>query len=632
MKGRTGLERTRANRRRWLRWALAGAVVAGLVAGVAGIALPFAISTDLVRDRLERDISDWTGHEVELLENPEIDFWPVPRIALNRISVSSRQYADAKPIVFADEMTVDFSIWSALSGEPSFSNFVLVRPIFTVEKFADGTTSWNSKAGRIAEGMAISVEIAESSSEDEPKPGPVPAYRLGDVTVQNGTFTWVDQGAGVEEKVTAINGTIGWPRLDGGLRVDIRGIFRGEAVALNINSADPLLLLAKRSAQARISLASSPMTLTFDGMANLSDNPFFAGDLTMASPSMRQTLQWAGTEIKPGEAIGALSLDAEIQMQNGRAMLNDVILELEGNRGIGVLDVQNPEDGAPGISGTLAFNSLDVGSFLRAFTPLPQSGEEIAETIDTSFLHQLTLDMRLSSQSATLGPLNLTNLAAAARIVEGRAVFDIGDAEAYGGRLSGRIVLAESGAQGGGEVKFSARDINLVAALGALEIGGPLPQGVATLNLALSSRYPTWATGLRDLDGMFEISIADGSIPSFDIDQFRELAAKQRFFGLSGVADGSFAFSSAEFKASFANGLAEIGTGKIVGEDALIDITGIIPYQRGGLALVGLLSDIPPEAAEETETTETTEPATKAIQFFVGGSWPTPVISPILGN
>jgi len=570
-------------------------------------------------------------HEVELLEDPEIDFWPVPRISLNRISVSSRQYTDAKPIVFADEMTVDFSIWSALSGEPSFSNFVLVRPIFTVEKFADGTTSWNSEAGRIAEGMAISVKIAETS-EDDAKPRPVPAYRLGAVTVQNGTFAWVDKNAGVEEKVTAINGTIGWPRLDAGLRVDIRGIFRGEAVALNINSADPLLLLAKKSAQARISLASSPMTLTFDGMANLSDNPFFAGDLTMASPSMRQTLQWAGTEIKPGEAIGALSLDAEIQVQNGRAMLNDVILELEGNRGIGVLDVQNPEDGAPGISGTLAFNTLDVGSFLRAFTPLPQSGDEIAETIDTSFLHQLTLDMRLSSQSATLGPLNLTSLAAAARIVEGRAVFDIGDAAAYGGRLSGRIMLAESGAQGGGEIKFSARDIDLAAALGALAIGGPLPQGVATLNLALSSRYPTWATGLRDLDGMFEISIADGSIPSFDIDQFRELAAKQRFFGLSGVADGSFAFSSAEFKASFANGLAEIGTGKIVGENALIDITGIIPYQRGGLALVGLLSDIPPDAAEETETSETAEPTTKAIQFFVGGSWPTPVISPILGN
>ncbi len=623
----------RTIRRRWFRWTLAGVIVAGLVAGVAGIALPFAISTDLVRDRLERDISEWTGHEVELLDNPEIDFWPVPRIELNRISVSSRRYPDAKPIVFADEMIVDFSILSALSGEPSFSNFVLVRPVFTVEKFADGETSWSSETGRIAEGMAISAKIAETSADDEKKPGPVPAHRLGDVTVQNGTFTWMDDRAGREEKVTAINGTIAWPRLDGSLRADIEGIFRGEAVALSVNAADPLLLLAGKSAETSLTLASSPLTLTFEGTANFSDDPFFAGDLTMASASMRQTLQWAGTEIKPGEAIGALSLDAKIQMQNGRAMLNDVILELEGNRGIGVLDVQNPEDGTPGISGTLAFNSLDVGSFLRAFTPLPQSGEEIAETIDTSFLHQLTLDMRLSSQAATLGPLQLTGIAAAARIVEGRAVFDIGDAGAYGGRVSGRIMIAESGAQGGGEIKFSARDINLAAALEALEISGPLPQGTATLNLALASRYPTWATGLSDLNGKFEISIADGSIPSFDIGQFRELAASQRFFGLSGISAGSFAFSSADFKASFAKGLAEINTGRIVGEDALIDITGIIPYQRGGLALVGLLSEAPSEeATSDTAEAEPEESESNAIQFFVGGSWPTPVISPILGN
>ena len=632
------MEGKRTTGRRWIRWSLAAVILAGIVAVVAGIALPFAISTDLVRDRLERDISEWTGHEVQLLDTPEIEYWPVPRIALNRISVSSRQYPDAEPIVFADEMVVDFSILSALTGEPSFSNFVLVRPIFTVEQVAEGLTTWNSDSGRIAEGVAISKKIAEATGDETKKPGPLPVYRLGEVTVQNGTFAWIDKTSAMEEKVTAINGVIGWPRLDGGLRADIQGIFRGEAVTFNLTSANPLMLLARKSAPANVTLVSAPLNMTFDGMANFSEKPFFAGDLTMASASMRQTLQWAGTDIKPGEAIGALSLDAEIQVQNGRAMLNDLILELEGNRGIGVLDVQNPPDGAPGISGTLAFNSLDVASFLRAFTPLPQSGEEIAETIDTSFMNQLTLDMRLSSQSATIGPLNLTNLAAAARIVEGRAVFDVGDAEAYGGRVSGRIEIAESGAQGGGQVKFSARNINLAGALEALEIGGPLPQGTATMNLAVATKFPTWATGLSDLDGSFEISIADGTIPSFDIEQFRELAASQRFFGLSGISSGSFPFKSAEFKAIFARGLAEIETGRIEGEETFIDMTGIIPYQRGGLALVGLLSDLPPDdqtgstdASEATaETVE--QPDTNAIQFFVGGSWPTPVISPIIGN
>ncbi len=630
------MERTRSYRRRWLRWGLAVVIAAGLAAGVTGVALPFAISTDLVRDRLERDISDWTGQQVELLDNPQLGFWPVPHIELNRISVSSRRYPDATPIVYADEMKADFSILSALSGEPSFSNFVLVRPAFTVEVFPEGTTSWSSDEGRIPQGVALAEQRVNGATDSSGNPVTVPADRLGEIRVENGTFAWIDHGTEMEEKVTAINGTVSWPRLNSGIRADIRGIFRGEAAALQLSSDDPLLLLSGKNAQANINLAAAPLDLTFDGMVNLSEKPFFAGTLSMASPSMRQTLQWAGTEIKPGEAIGALSLEAEIQMQNNRAMLNDLIVELEGNRGIGVLDFQEGEDGTPGISGTLAFNSLDIASFLRAFTPLPQSGEEIAEKIDTSFLHQLTLDMRLSSQSATLGPLILSNVAAAARIIEGRAVFDIGEATAYAGRVSGRIMVAESGVQGGGEVKFSARDINLAQMLEALEIGGPLPQGTATLNIALASRYPTWATGLSDLDGKFEISIADGSIPSFDVTQFRELAASERFFGLTGISDGSFPFVSADFVANFANGLAEIDEGVITGEDAVIELTGIIPYQRGGLALVGLLKDAPPEEQETSENGETgdEQPAVEdnSIQFFIGGSWPTPVISPIFGN
>ena len=80
----------------------------------------------------------------------------------------------------------------------------------------------------------------------------------------------------------------------------------------------------------------------------------------------------------------------------------------------------------------------------------PRSGEDIARTIDTSFLSQLVLDMRFSAQTATLGNISLTDVAAAARIEGGRATFDVGDATAYGGSVLGRVTLAESGIEGGG--------------------------------------------------------------------------------------------------------------------------------------------------------------------------------------
>lgn len=610
-------------------------IVAGIVTAVSGVALPFVISTDLVRDRLERDISEWTGHEVELLDNPEIGFWPVPRIELNRISVSSGNFPDAEPIVFADELKADFSVFSALRGRPSFSNFVLVRPVFTVEKLPEGMTSWNSRSGRIAEGMDAAIAHADAAGSDTTKLPPIPAYRLGEVTVENGAFNWIDRTNGDTEKITAINGTISWPRLNAGMRTDVRGIYRGEAATLSVTSGNPLRLLAGRTANLTVDLTAAPLNVGFEGEANLSRIPFALGTVTMQSPSMRQALEWVGTQIKPGEAIGAVSLEADIQLQNDRAMLDKLVIELEGNQGIGILDIKRDDD-TPGISGTLAFNSLDIASFLRAFTPLPRSGEDIAKTIDTSFLSQLLLDMRFSAQTATLGNISLTDVAAAARIEGGRATFDVGDATAYGGSVLGRVTLAESGIEGGGELRFSARDINLAQVLSALGIEGPFPQGTASMNAALSTPFPTWATGLSDLDGKFELSIIDGTVPSFDAAQFRELAKTERFFGLGGISQGSFEFKTADFQATFSNGLAEINKGDIIAENSHLSLTGIIPYQRGGLALIGVLRETETETETGAESAEAGGAAPvneeTGIQFFVGGSWPTPVISPIISN
>ena len=112
------------------------------------------------------------------------------------------------------------------------------------------------------------------ATDSSGNPVTVPADRLGEIRVENGTFAWIDHGTEMEEKVTAINGTVSWPRLNSGIRADIRGIFRGEAAALQLSSDDPLLLLSGKNAQANINLAAAPLDLTFDGMVNLSEKPF----------------------------------------------------------------------------------------------------------------------------------------------------------------------------------------------------------------------------------------------------------------------------------------------------------------------------------------------------------------------
>jgi AsmA protein len=264
-------------------------------------------------------------------------------------------------------------------------------------------------------------------------------------------------------------------------------------------------------APVEIRLVSPPLTLEFNGSGSLGPDLYASGALRLLSASVRRTLEWSGADIKPGEALGALELTAQLSAEPTRAKLDDLIVLIDANRGIGVLDVELREDTPPMIAGTLAFNSLDIASFLQAFTPLPRGGADIASTIDTRFLREIGLDLRLSAQSASFGPVVLSNLAAAARVEQGRANFDVGDATAYGGSLIGRIALSEKGIDGGLDVQLSTRNTNFGQFFDAVGLSGPLPRGTGSLDIELTSPYPTWATALTDLTGQMRLASTPAS-------------------------------------------------------------------------------------------------------------------------
>jgi hypothetical protein len=57
----------------------------------------------------------------------------------------------------------------------------------------------------------------------------------------------------------------------------------------------------------------------------------------------------------------------------------------------------------------------------------------------------------------------------------------------------------------------------------------------------------------------------------------------------------------------------------------MISLSGVIPYSRSSLAIAGVLSPVPVTEGQ----TEAVQPSAEALRFFIGGSWPQPVISPV---
>jgi len=617
------------------QWSLRRAAISGavfvLVIILAVIAsLPLAVSSGVVRDRLERDIGAWAGHPVSLGDAPSIDYWPTPTIQLDNVVMRPSTFAGGDPIMRADSIVANFNLFSAVLGAPSFSEFRLIRPTFNVELYPDSTSNWSSASGDLAQGIAAAIERdqAAQAGETPPQSAVIPdSAALGAVTIEDGTVRWIRDPGAEAEKLTAINGTVAWTAPTAIARANITAIFRGEQVTLAGSTSAPLLLIGRRTAPLDVKITSVPLKLDFAGSASLGTDLFLSGALKLSSVSVRRALEWSGTDIKPGEALGALELSAKVNAEQTRARLDDLIIMVDRNRGIGVLDVALREDEPPLITGTLAFSSLDIASFLQAFTPLPKTGSDIASTIDTRFLRELGLDLRLSAQTASFGPVVLSNLAAAARVEQGRANFDVGDATAYGGSLIGRIALSEQGVDGGVKVQLSARKMNFGGLYDAIGMTGPLPRGNGSLDIEVTSPYPTWATALSDLTGKIDLAVDAGIVPGLNIAKFRELSKTERFFDLEQLGEGTgFPFKTARLQATIAEGEANLTTAELAGPQQMISLSGVIPYSRSSLAIAGVLGPVPPA---EGETRQPDSAAPETLRFFIGGSWPQPVISPV---
>ena len=66
-------------------WTLA--LAAGLVVLIV-LALPYAASTRLVRDRIAQEMSEWSGFDVSIGAAPEISVWPDLQANLTDVALS----------------------------------------------------------------------------------------------------------------------------------------------------------------------------------------------------------------------------------------------------------------------------------------------------------------------------------------------------------------------------------------------------------------------------------------------------------------------------------------------------------------------------------------------------------------
>ena len=592
----------------------AGAIV--LIAALILAALPFVASTQIVRDRIAQELTEWTGYRVTLGAETSIEVWPVITARLTEVTFSEFGRG-GEPVARVERIDAALAAFAALRGDIVFTQLRLVRPTLAVAAEALPTAPVNAGHGRIADAMARARAIV-AQNPAEPDTSQLPSDALGAVEVVEGKLTISRNGADTE-LLSSVSGKLQWPAFNRAASASVSAIWRGELVNVNFTSQQPMLLLAGGTAPATVAIESSPLSLTYEGLANLSKDGFVQGKGKLSSPSLRRMLEWSGNEITPGAAIGAIALDANVSGSVHRLNLSEATVTLDGNPSRGTLEIAFG-DSVPLVAGTLAFDTINLQSFLSAFSALTPDRWGRYSTIDGQVAEEMSLDLRLSAETATAGTLSFTDVAASAQIKGGLAAFDISDAQAFGGTVQAGFRIDQPGPASRVEVRLRGVGIDLGALAGTMQVSHLMPIARGDLMLSLKGDGNDWLSIMRTAQGTFSANLGAGAMAGLDLPAFAERARKGEFFSLNEISGGSITFDSLNVKAKIENGTARLEKAEIRSAGQTVTLSGLVPLPGRGLALSGSISPVAQTVGQDRER----------MLFFIGGSWDSPYVSPVI--
>ena len=595
------LQHVRSTLRAVLTWRIAvlAAIVLVVFAGGQRLLGSLFVSAGMVRQQIHEAVQRQTGLEFLVKGETSVSFWPSPVITLENVDVVRPGPGAADTVFHADSISGRFDVISALSGSPQFSSVTLTRPVFRVSRSAAGSFAWLEKSGQKTDGHSTLDDL-----------------HLGRIKLTGGTFEFRQQD-GPQAKFENIAGSLEFSSLSSALSFDLSAEAADRSLTLTGSLGDPEKLLSGDNSGLTFKFVSDDLDASFSGTANVGDQSFVSGWLDASASDLGAAAAWLGLDYPVLDKLKVVDLKASLASEGMKFTLSDLKLQLPTYEATGIVSAGWTKRGVPPFfSGTLAFDSFDAGAFVTAFVPSALNLQDMPAKFDTSFLRNFQVDLRLSANKAAFGAVNVTEMAAGVRIIDGHASFAIASGQLANGNLSAEVSVDDDRERGPlCKLQVQARNIDLGAVPGILGLSGPWPQATGNLEVDLHSRFPLAPSGHTETNGSVKVGGGAGKLVGFDPAVFRELASQKRFFDLSLASATPLRFDSFQMAAVIDNGIAELNTASFKGGSGNLDLTGVIPYKNNSLAVSGTLG--PPDGS--------TAPATR---FFAGGAWPNILISP----
>lgn len=576
--------------------ALGGAALLALV--LAAAALAAFMPTETVRRAVAIHISAITGQTVTVNGAAKLWFLPTPSVSVNRLEVGGANGGDN--VLEAEGVTAKLSLLGLLRGRIEITSIKLLKPHFVFVVGSEGKANWRSGAS------LLSLFVPSDASDTGP--------RLGDVTIENGQINYRDDPARRRGEIGDINVSVSWPLIGSSLSGSGSFRLRGDVITFR-GSLDRPAALFRRDI--------SPFELSFDTksiQAKLSGNALAGGDvhleskLSFTSPSMKALAAWLAPEVQNVPAFGPIEATSKLTVLDRMLTLDETVLKAAGARGEGTLSLAFGAT-RTSLQGTMDFDKLDAKPLLDMQIPTHETNA--GTSIDSDRLGPLDVDMRLSVAQLGFGNSQVQRAALSFFARQGQVEASIGDGTIFGGRVRGRLAVAD---QGSGAAKVQAMlglsNIQVDDALRAI-VGTARMTGVGTMALDVHGEGKDIASIMKTLDGEGKLRLVSGVVQGFDLTSLARQPDRKLSEVFADSRTGRTSIESAAATFRFAGGIATTDDALIRGTGYSVALQGQIDSRDRTLQFDGVFS--PQFGSDAIRALE--------LPFSLRGPWVEPVLA-----
>lgn len=496
----------------------------------AVVALPYIVPTDTIKSQLTAQVESATGRELRIDGDLNLSVLPNVAVEMSDVHFANLPDSEVADMVSLSELRVLLKVWPLLSGTVEVSEFVLVEPDIHLEVDAEGKPNWEMASGGDAE--------PAPTSEGESGSGlPIKELKLGDIRLENGRLTFVDHGAGTEEKIEAINVTVALEDLNSPLELLGSLDYKGQTVDLDLGVDQPGALLNGDQSGFKIGVKSDLLQLGFNGDLKNQGSPSAAGSVDLSVTSIKQLAAWLAEPIAfEGEGLEQLTIAGMLNGSAERVAFTEATISLDQIQGQG--EVTAELAGArPKIAGRLDLGAVDLNPYMPPAAEDEGAGGTASDTgsagnagggtpsestdwsddpIEMPPLDAVDLAFELTLEALKVQELKLNRTVLALAMADNSLTADLKEFALYDGSGKGKLVVSSAGGRPSIEKSFTLSGLQALPFLTDAAEFDRL-EGEANAEFGLKTTGGTERQLVQNLNGNGKVVFADGAITGINI-------------------------------------------------------------------------------------------------------------------